>query len=168
MTHQVAKALLLLTGLSCAPVGTNDRETKPTRSTIVVATSVCARIERAGMPSRRVQCPPGTEHVVLGADGRFAATGEGALPPSTSPSATPRIRVRIRGVEQQWCSRRNIRHGPYLARFTGKNLVVSGQFENGKKVGEWSFWTSNGRLLRVEEYRTSTASNDPLNSTYCR
>jgi hypothetical protein len=64
--------------------------------------------------------------------------------------------------------RGTVRHGPYLARFTTKHLVFVGEYKDDKKVGDWTVWTSLGRLLRIEEHGDTGDEARSINTIICR
>jgi hypothetical protein len=140
---------------ACGAAGSSDGSAGNATSnpaTDPASSSVCARIRSGGIPPRSPSCPPGTRRVVLGEDGRIAKSenAEGAVHSQTAQQSS--VRIRITGLVQEWCEGNGIRHGPYIAHFINRKLVVSGSFQNGKKIGLWSQWSSSGQLLRFVQH----------------
>ena len=43
------------------------------------------------------------------------------------------------------------KHGKYKAYFENKEIQITGKYENGNKVGEWSYYNKNGDLFEIRE-----------------
>jgi len=144
--------LVLVAILSCSRRAPEERQVMAN----VASSSVCERVRAAGMPPRVLACPPGTNLRVLGGDERRAATDEPGRTAPQSPSS-PSVRMVITGLEQQWCQRNGVRHGPFVTRFIQRHIIVHGQYEHGRRIGPWATWTASGLLLRVEQDGRPTA-----------
>jgi hypothetical protein len=72
-----------------------------------------------------------------------------AATPIACPPGAVRVEARPPAGLEEWCERRDpagtpVRHGAYRAFYPGGRLKVEGQFDEGLRVGGWTYWHGNG------------------------
>ncbi|ATB49113.1 toxin-antitoxin system YwqK family antitoxin [Corallococcus macrosporus] len=85
-----------------------------------------------------------------------AALAEGPVGRVSCPAGTVQTGTKTEGL---MCSRVDSKHGrssaqgPYVAYHPNGKLAVRGQFENGLKVGTWTFFDEAGVLESTSEFK---------------
>ena len=51
---------------------------------------------------------------------------------------------------------KNTKQGPYKAFYQRKTIIAAGNYDNGKKTGEWNFYDTLGKLVERYDYSTHT------------
>lgn len=51
---------------------------------------------------------------------------------------------------------KSTKQGPYKAIYQRKTLIAAGNYNNGKKIGNWNFYDTKGRLVERYNYDTNT------------
>lgn len=49
--------------------------------------------------------------------------------------------------------RKSVKHGPYFKYYKSGKLQIAGNYKDGKKNGEWKYYSENGKLEKIEHYQ---------------